>query len=450
MASWALFSPSFSSCRSDVAAPSVDAVPVVTGHPKPPPCHPGDDLTASHRHPSPSDTTRDIAPTLSCRGNAGGASFALVNGGGSFCLTWGLDELLAISKPAQDAAVSSSATLFPISISRNHKQDGQGLWDGMLESIACSSLHEELNLWRLAPTVFRINNDALHVFLLRPLVVSEFAKQSIRPTSARLFPPGWPPVQERTRMRPENPKKEPVDVLREESSAAAAAQSRRPPLRPRSASKYGPMGNRKTEAESPPPPPPPQLRCLLPALRPPSASKNGPMGNRKREAESPPLPPPPQLRSLLPPLHPPSASKNGPIGQPEAGGRNPSAVAAAVEAASAAQRKGRGIVGGKSFLPPRAASASRAREPSSVGGEPPLPRRPRAPKGKKPMSAAEVVESGVIVRDKWEEMKENCIDVKETFDNQLLEREDQEDGGERYSGERPGVWFLAFFDCVLE
>ncbi|KAF8686718.1 hypothetical protein HU200_043555 [Digitaria exilis] len=63
-------------------------------------------------------------------------------------------------------------------------------------------------------------------------------------------------------------------------------------------------------------------------------------------------------------------------GQLEAGGRNPSPATTA-EAAAPAQPKDKGIMapssrssaGGKPFLPPRAASASRAREP---GAGPPV------------------------------------------------------------------------------
>nr|CAB3449887.1 unnamed protein product [Digitaria exilis] len=193
----------------------------------------------------------------------------------------------------------------------------------------------------------------------------------------------------------DNQTREPVDVLREESSAAAAATA--------------------AAAAVPPPPAPPSERLQERTHGQLEAGGRNPSPATAAAAAEPPAPAPPSER-LQERAH----------GQPEAGGRNPSA---AVEAAAAAQPKDKGIVspssrspaGGKPFLPPRAASVSRAREPSSASGKPPIPRRPHASKGKKPMSAAEVVESGMIVRDKGRETGEDRIDLKDTFDGLLLE-----------------------------
>ncbi|CAO2038235.1 unnamed protein product [Urochloa humidicola] len=131
-------------------------------------------------------------------------------------------------------------------------------------------------------------------------------------------------------------------------------------------------------------------------------------------------------------------------GAPAAGGgRNPPAAAvAAAEAAPAAQRRGTGIAGPspwgwasvKPQLPPIAPYISRPEslrlrqpqpQPKPTGGKPPLP--PRAvpasrskSKGKKPMSHAEVVQSGMAVRDKWKETREGRMGMEGVF-NELME-----------------------------
>ncbi|RCV06573.1 hypothetical protein SETIT_1G173600v2 [Setaria italica] len=143
-----------------------------------------------------------------------------------------------------------------------------------------------------------------------------------------------------------------------------------------------------------------------------------------------------------PPASPSERLQERAHGSPEAGGRN-SFAATAAEAAAAAQRKGKGIgapscrryAGGKPPLPPLAPSVSRAREPKSATCKPPLP--PRAvraskSKGKKPMSDAEVVKSGMEVRAKWKDMREGRMYMKEVFDELLEESKanaemDQED-----------------------
>ncbi|CAL4887650.1 unnamed protein product [Urochloa decumbens] len=144
------------------------------------------------------------------------------------------------------------------------------------------------------------------------------------------------------------------------------------------------------------------------------------------------------------PEPPPPAPPSEPLQErinvsPEAGGgRNPSSSSAVVaaEAAAAVQQSGTGIAtpsrrdsaSVKPALPPLAASVSRAGEPKLGGGKPPLPPRRAVPpsrskskdKNKKPMSHAEVVESGMAVRAKWREMREGQREMAEEF-KQLLE-----------------------------
>ncbi|CAN6244467.1 unnamed protein product [Urochloa humidicola] len=144
-----------------------------------------------------------------------------------------------------------------------------------------------------------------------------------------------------------------------------------------------------------------------------------------------------------PPAPPSERLQERTNGSSEAGGgRNPSAVGAA-EAAPAAQRSSTGIAGPsprgsasvKPQLPPIAPYISRpeplrlrrpqAPQPKPTGGKPPLP--PRAvpasrskSKGKKPMTHAEVVESGMAVRDKWRGMRDGRREMEEAF-NELME-----------------------------
>lgn len=166
-----------------------------------------------------------------------------------------------------------------------------------------------------------------------------------------------------------------------------------------------------------------------------------------------------------PPASPSERLQERAHGSPEAGGRN-SFAATAAEAAAAAQRKGTGIgapscrryAGGKPPLPPLAPSVSRAREPKSATGKPPLP--PRAvraskSKGKKPMSDAEVVKSGMEVRAKWKDMREGRMYMKDVLDELLEESKanaemDQEDEPEGTAMQQEQVRFLGSFDCVLE
>ncbi|CAO1944050.1 unnamed protein product [Urochloa humidicola] len=147
-----------------------------------------------------------------------------------------------------------------------------------------------------------------------------------------------------------------------------------------------------------------------------------------------------------PPAPPSERLQERSNGSPEAGGGRNSSAAAVVagEAVPAAQRSGTGIAGPsprgsasvKPQLPPIAAYISRPEslrlrqpqpqpKPKPTGGKPPLPPRgvPASrskSRGKKPMSHAEVVQSGMAVRDKWRETREGRMGMEEVF-NELME-----------------------------
>ncbi|XP_066318640.1 uncharacterized protein [Miscanthus floridulus] len=129
------------------------------------------------------------------------------------------------------------------------------------------------------------------------------------------------------------------------------------------------------------------------------------MGHRKPEAGTP-LPPPPQPRG------------------PSRRARRPCLFSDWDSA------------GGKPPLPPRPPFVSRASGPSSTSGK--APRPPSPPPPPYPMSE-EVLASGMAVRDKWNSDKENRIDLKDVFNELMLECQRERSGETDQKAEAEGM-----------